>query len=77
MEDTATAVIARAQLWQWIRHRAVMAEGGVVTPEVYMSARASALGGQEAGQAAWLLDQLVLGDVFIDFLTLPGIRILG
>jgi hypothetical protein len=54
-----------------------MAEGGVVTPEVYMSARASALGGQEAGQAAWLLDQLVLGDVFIDFLTLPGIRILG
>jgi malate synthase len=77
MEDTATAEIARAQLWQWIRHRAVMAEGGVVTPEVYMSARASALGGQEAGQAAWLLDQLVLGDVFIDFLTLPGIRILG
>jgi malate synthase len=76
MEDTATAEIARAQLWQWIRHRAVMAEGGVVTPEVYMSARAAALEGAEAGQAAWLLDQLVLGDVFIDFLTLPGVRIL-
>jgi malate synthase len=76
MEDTATAEIARAQLWQWIRHRSAMADGGVVTPEVYMAARAAALAGAEPGPAALLLDQLVLGDVFIDFLTLPGIRIL-
>jgi malate synthase len=76
MEDTATAEIARAQLWQWIRHRSTMAEGGPVTAEVYMAARAAALAGAEPGPAAWLLDQLVLGDVFIDFLTLPGIRIL-
>jgi malate synthase len=76
MEDTATAEIARAQLWQWIRHRVTMADGGVVTPDVYMAARAEALAGAPPGPAAALLDQLVLGDVFIDFLTLPGIRIL-
>jgi malate synthase len=76
MEDTATAEISRAQLWQWIRHRCVMADGGRVTPETYMSARAAALAGAPPGPATGLLDQLVLGDVFIEFLTLPGIRIL-
>jgi malate synthase len=76
MEDTATAEIARAQLWQWIRHRAVLTGGAIVTPDMYMSARAEALAGRPTGPAVGLLDQLVLGDVFIDFLTLPGIRIL-
>jgi malate synthase len=76
MEDTATAEISRAQLWQWIRHRVVMEGGAVVTPEVYMAARNEVLAGAPPGPAALLLDQLVLGDVFIDFLTLPGIRLL-
>jgi malate synthase len=76
MEDTATAEIARAQLWQWIRHRSTMADGSAVTPDVYMAARAEVLAGAPPGPATGMLDQLVLGDVFIDFLTLPGIRIL-
>ena len=76
MEDTATAEISRAQLWQWIRHRVVMDGGAVVTPEVYMAARNEVLAGAPPGPAVGLLDQLVLGDVFIDFLTLPGIRLL-
>src|ERR1700722_19232566 len=76
MEDTAPAEISRAQLWQWIRDRVVMDGGAVVTPEVYMAARNEVLAGAPPGPAALLLDQLVLGDVFIDFLTLPGIRLL-
>ncbi|MBA2720368.1 MAG: malate synthase A, partial [Chloroflexi bacterium] len=35
MEDTATAEIARAQLWQWIRHGAVLEDGTAVTRELY------------------------------------------
>ena len=31
MEDAATAEIARAQLWQWIRHGVRTAEGTPVT----------------------------------------------
>ena len=31
MEDTATAEIARAQLWQWIRHGVTTEEGAPVT----------------------------------------------
>ena len=31
MEDTATAEIARSQLWQWIRHRAAPTTGSPVT----------------------------------------------
>ncbi len=34
MEDAATAEISRAQLWQWIRHGAVMTDGVSVTKEL-------------------------------------------
>ncbi len=34
MEDTATAEIARAQVWQWVRHAAPLAAGNTVTPEL-------------------------------------------
>jgi len=38
MEDAATAEIARSQVWQWIRHDAVLADGTGdsrrVTPEL-------------------------------------------
>ncbi len=30
MEDAATAEISRAQVWQWIRHRVVLEDGGAV-----------------------------------------------
>jgi malate synthase len=32
MEDAATAEISRTQVWQWIRHRAVLDDGRPVTP---------------------------------------------
>ena len=34
MEDAATAEISRAQVWQWIRHKASLADGRIVDPEL-------------------------------------------
>lgn len=34
MEDAATAEISRAQVWQWIRHKARMENGRVITKEL-------------------------------------------
>ena len=35
MEDAATAEISRAQLWQWLRYGAALADGRKVTAELY------------------------------------------
>ena len=35
MEDAATAEICRAQLWQWIRYRARLEDGRVITTELH------------------------------------------
>lgn len=35
MEDAATAEICRAQLWQWIRYRARLDDGRVITTELH------------------------------------------
>jgi len=81
MEDAATAEISRAQLWQWIRHRAEMSDGSVVTPDLYRRIRdeeVAALRSARPGStraldgAVELLDELVLADEFIPFLTLPA-----
>jgi malate synthase len=78
MEDTATAEISRSQLWQWIYHRAELDDGRPITPALYEQIRAeelAALGGAEAGRlgdAAEILDQLVLSREFVEFLTYPA-----
>jgi malate synthase len=81
MEDAATAEISRAQLWQWIRLRVPIAEGGEATRELYEETRTRELAALEASpgaaearyaEAAALLDELVLGESFTEFLTLPG-----
>jgi malate synthase len=78
MEDTATAEIARAQLWQWIRHGVRTEQGEPVTLD-----RVRALLGEEVGrlkntapgdnrlaEAAELLEGLVAAREFPEFLTL-------
>ncbi len=78
MEDTATAEISRAQLWQWLRHGAQLADGGAMTPGLYQRIRAeelARLGGAGQGRlglAAQLLDDLVLSPTFTEFLTLKA-----
>lgn len=82
MEDAATAEISRAQLWQWIRHKAKLADGRVVTADLYNQLRREeleALGGPEKdnnGKVVELLDKLVLSQEFGEFLTLPAYDLL-
>ncbi len=88
MEDTATAEISRAQLWQWIHHRATLDDGRRVTRELVASLMDEELNllRQSVGddrylsgaydQAAALLRELTLSDNFTEFLTIPAYEIL-
>ena len=35
MEDAATAEISRAQIWQWLKHNAALADGRKITTQLY------------------------------------------
>lgn len=75
MEDTATAEISRAQLWQWICHGAKLDDGRSVTRQMYEQFRTEELaklggvGTAHYKEAAEIMDKLVLNDEFIEFLT--------
>jgi malate synthase len=76
MEDAATAEISRSQLWQWRRHGVPLEDGRPMTADLYSSIarhELDRLGGRDAGRlgdAADILDALVLADDFPEFLTL-------
>ena len=82
MEDAATAEISRTQVWHWIRHRARLEDGAVVTAELFrrilhaeLDALREAMGPQtfERGRfddARALFDQLCTDDACREFLTL-------
>jgi malate synthase len=83
MEDAATAEISRAQLWQWVRHNAVLEDGTAVTLARVREEAKSVLGEirREAGddwsqghyeRAAAHLDRLTAADTFAPFLTLDA-----
>ena len=84
MEDAATAEISRAQVWQWIHHRATLEGGPVVTAELFkkvlaeeMAALRTELGeprftSGRFDEAVSLFEQLSTADAFEDFLTLPA-----
>jgi len=80
MEDAATAEISRSQLWQWRVGRAQMEDGRLVAAGLYAAIRdqeLAALGGPAGGNghlgdAAGVLDGLVLDDTFTEFLTIPA-----
>ncbi|HYX23782.1 MAG TPA: malate synthase A [Thermoanaerobaculia bacterium] len=82
MEDTATAEISRAQLWQWIWNDAVLDDGRQLTADLYRQIRdeeLAALGGPGRGRlhdAAEILDGTVLSEDFVPFLTIPAYRYL-
>ena len=83
MEDAATAEISRSQLWQWRTVGMGLADGRVFTAALYRSIRdeeLAKLGGAgtgRLGEAAALLDGLVLADDFAEFLTLRAYPMLG
>ena len=82
MEDAATAEIARSQLWQWIHNRTELDTGDKVTPELVgdvvaeeyerLRAEAGAGAGDHLDAARKLLERVVLGEEFADFLTVPA-----
>ena len=87
MEDTATAEIARSQIWQWMKHGAYLSDNRSVSRNLYESLRSDEVGAllQARGpenvgaldKAVDLLDDLVTSPSYIDFLTLPGYRFFG
>lgn len=83
MEDAATAEIARAQLWQWIRYpKGQLADGRKVTAEMFrgiLQQELDAIRTQLSDQqyqdgrfalAAELLDKITTSEAFAEFLTL-------
>ena len=75
MEDAATAEICRAQVWQWVKHRAKLDDGRNVTPEMAnaaiddLLAKFGAANGQ-FGRAAELYRSMLTSPDFPEFLTL-------
>jgi malate synthase len=80
MEDAATAEISRAQVWQWIRHRAKLDDGRIVDMALCRGCLAEELSKlrQAAGpsarydEAAQLFAELIEAPAFPEFLTLPA-----
>jgi malate synthase len=84
MEDAATAEISRAQLWQWIRHKAVLNDGRVIDGILLQSILdeelaniRTAIGNDSFANstfvpAADLFKRMVAAEDFEDFLTLPA-----
>jgi malate synthase len=90
MEDAATAEISRSQIWQWIRHpKGSLSDGRKVSVELFRTLlseeveKIKVMVGAEnfaSGQyktASDLIDQISTSDDFVDFLTLPGYRLLA
>lgn len=83
MEDAATAEISRAQIWQYIKSGAKTDDGETITVELYKELRHAALeeltnnndgkaAGKRFAEAAEILDQIILTEKFVEFLTIPA-----
>jgi malate synthase len=84
MEDAATAEIGRAQLWQWIKHNAILDDGRTISMGLYTSLLENEMNklqiqlGDElftSGKfelATTLFTDMVQKDEFDEFLTLPA-----
>lgn len=89
MEDAATAEISRTSIWQWIHHQKTLSNGQLVTKSLFHQMLAEEiltlreeLGDQRFSQgrfdeAARLMEQITTSEELIDFLTLPGYRLLA
>ncbi|MBI3473790.1 MAG: malate synthase A [Candidatus Solibacter usitatus] len=76
MEDAATAEISRAQVWQWVRHKAKLNDGREVTKDLVrqvMEEELAKLKKKEAGKfdlAGKLYGDMMTSSSFDEFLTL-------
>ncbi len=88
MEDAATAEISRAQIWQWLQHRARLADGRVVSPELFhtmlddemtklrVNLGETAYEGRRFPEAIELFREMSLSKTFAEFLTIPAYQLL-
>jgi malate synthase len=84
MEDAATAEISRAQVWQWIRHRATLEDGRIVDARMLREITDEELGRieKEIGperfrsgrfpEARDLFERLSTSETLEEFLTIPA-----
>ena len=82
MEDAATAEISRSQVWQWVRHGAVLNDGRVVTTDLVRGLIEEEMGrlrdtvgeGAQAtlAKAYALFARMALAGEFPEFLTIPA-----
>ena len=89
MEDAATAEISRAQVWQWRQHGAVLEDGRLVNSALIRGVLGEELAKIRSGldvvawgktrydDAAALFLELVEGEEFEEFLTLPAYRMVA
>ncbi|MER7763440.1 malate synthase A [Streptomyces sp. NPDC097619] len=71
LEDTATAEIARVQLWQWLRHRLLTRQRLTALIEEEYAALAAESPGPRAAEARAILESTVFSRHLPDFFT-PG-----
>jgi malate synthase A len=88
MEDAATAEISRAQIWQWLHHRAALDDGRLVDAALVRGLLASEMAAVRAEvgparfedgrftDAVWLFERLVFSPTFDEFLTVPAYELL-
>ena len=88
MEDAATAEISRTQIWQWLKHRATLDDGRVVTralveqliAEEFVRVReevgAARFDRGRFPEARTLFEQVATSQELQDFLTLPAYDVL-
>jgi malate synthase len=88
MEDAATAEISRAQVWQWLYHRARLADGREVTPDLFRAILADEMAKvrqavgpttYDAGRfedAIELFTEMSLALDIEEFLTVPAYRLI-
>jgi len=86
MEDVATAEISRSQIWQWVRHGVITAEGDAVTEALVRSIAGDVVQRLEVEghphidhlpEARKLFEEVALNENFVEFLTLPAYELIN
>jgi malate synthase len=80
MEDAATAEICRAQLWQWLKFEAPLADGRRFATDLFEQLFEEEVGllaeVPNIGEASRLFHNMIAADEFVEFLTLPAYELL-
>lgn len=88
MEDTATAEIARAQVWQWVHHGAYTDDGMRIDRQLVARLQAKEVvsihnetegdiaAGGRARAATELFEAVAFSEPFVEFVTVPGMLLL-